>query len=360
MQTGPPMPTIFRRDEQYSFPVQVALGYAAFSVVWIVVWDRLSAGASIDDDVLLTIRRTVYVAAMALFLWWLVRREIRRIRGLEARFDAIADQRVVGVYIARKNRLVYVNDRLTEMVGFPREVLMSRPATDFLDPGEIEHATVHGWGLGEPEPFRRFLARRADGGSIPLHVVRRRVQLEDGPAWAGIVIDASRTEALEGHLKRSAAASHGSATAVAPLPAHAGMARGSSVRDAAWRARHTVLVVDDEPPVRRVIGAALRRQGYHVVEASDAPSALERTRDATTKIDLVICDFGLADETGLELANRMIALRPGLKVLFVTGFSRRDLVEQHPGLARFPFIEKPFSVEALTSEVDAMWEAESA
>src|SRR5688572_22598507 len=120
------MSILLRRNEQHTFPLQVALGYAAFSVAWIVVWDRLPA-AAVDQDVFRLIRRTIYVGATALFLWWLVRREIRRTRGLEARFDAIADQGVVGIYIARKNRLVYANDRLTEMLGFPREVLMSRP-----------------------------------------------------------------------------------------------------------------------------------------------------------------------------------------------------------------------------------------
>src|SRR5262245_26186873 len=119
-----------------------------------------------------------------------------------------------------------------------------------------------------------------------------------------------------------------------------------------------VLVVDDEPAVRRVIAAALRRQGYRVVEAADGASALDQLCE--TEIDLVIGDYLLAGCTGLELVQRMGQRLPGLKVLFVTSYELGDLGEQHAGLRRYPSIRKPFSVEELTQSVDRLWEAASA
>jgi CheY-like chemotaxis protein len=63
-------------------------------------------------------------------------------------------------------------------------------------------------------------------------------------------------------------------------------------RDAEARAAHTILVVDDEPAVRRVIAAALRRHGYRVVEAAEGASALGQLEQA--HVDLVICDYLLS------------------------------------------------------------------
>ena len=364
------MATPLRREEQFGFPIQVALGYAAISVAWIIAWDRIIAAAPNDELVLVTVRRIIYVGAMAVFLWWLARREVRRTAGLKARFDAIAEQSVVGVFITRDNRLLYVNDSLPQMLGSSRAEMMARPATDFVDPVEVERAKVHGWGFSKV-PYRRVLARRADGTTMPVHVARRRVELEDGPAFAGVVLDASLIEALEGQLRRGPAQSSLSATlrateaaAVANLraaeAAAASAATGPGIRAAGWRTGHTVLVVDDEPAVRRVIAAALRRQGYKVVEASESRTALEQFDADAAGVDLVICDFLLPGGNGLELVQRLRQKRPDLKVLFVTGFSRRELEAQQPDLARFPFIEKPFSVEELTRSVDRMWEAASA
>jgi PAS domain S-box-containing protein len=350
------MPTTLRRDEQVGFPVQVALGYAALSVVWIIVWDRLIAASPIDERVLVMTRRTMYVGATAFFLWWLVRREVRRIDGLRARFDAIADQDVVGVYISRAYRFLYVNDSLIKMTGYTREDLMSRPTTDLLDPSELERARSSRWG-GDHSGPERYLARRADGSTMLVDVIRRRVELEDGAAYAGIILNASRAEALEPRSRSNGGVHASAATALAESTA---AARAATNVITGWRSKHTVLVVDDEPAVRRVIAAALRRQGYHVVEAPDGPTALEKFDSGEARIDLVICDFLLPGHTGLAIVNQMMAQRSDLKVLFVTGYNRKDLMERQPDLVAYPFIEKPFSVEDLTTSVDRMWEAASA
>ena len=116
------------------------------------------------------------------------------------------------------------------------------------------------------------------------------------------------------------------------------------------------MVVDDEAQVRRVTTAALRRQGYHVVEAADADSALTLLRANDRPIDLAICDFMLDGTTGVQLYRRMVEERTDLKVIFISGFTTRELVEKDPSLTAFTFIEKPFSVEHLSASVDAVWE----
>ena len=349
------MSTTLRRDEPLRFPIQVALAYAIFSVAWLVVWDLLVGAVPIDERLLVFLRRTTYIAVTAFALWWLIRRGVRRIQAMSARFDAIADQSVVGVFIARGDRLVYVNDSLARMLGRSRETLLSRPRTDFLDPSEHERVRGRGWGPEGPDP-QRLVLRHADGSAIPVDVAGHRVELEDGPAFAGIV--------LEEPAARSAVsppAPNGSrARTVAPsvlAESAAAVARYAAHLRVETRADHVILVVDDEPAVRRVIAAALRRQGYQVLEAAEGRSALEQLEQ--THVDLVICDYLLPGMTGLDLIQRMLALHPEIKVLFVTGHELGDLVERHPDLASYPSLQKPFSVEELTRSVDRMWEPAS-
>src|SRR5690606_38641954 len=120
-----------------------------------------------------------------------------------------------------------------------------------------------------------------------------------------------------------------------------------------WRGNRTVLVVDDDPAVRRVIAGTLRRQGYAVLEAGDGESALQRFLGHPDGVGLVICDVDLRGETCLDVFLTLERRRPGLKGMFVPGHAAADLARGSI-LAAHPFIEKPFSVEALARSVDGI------
>ena len=82
----------------------------------------------------------------------------------------------------------------------------------------------------------------------------------------------------------------------------------------------TVLVVEDEPVVRGVILEMLAEQGYRTREAVDGPSGLNILR-SDAPIDLLVTDVGLPGMNGRQLADQARELRPGLKVLFITGYA---------------------------------------
>jgi len=118
-------------------------------------------------------------------------------------------------------------------------------------------------------------------------------------------------------------------------------------------AGETVLVVEDEPVVRGVILEMLAEQGYQMLEAFDGPSGLQILR-GDEAIDLLITDVGLPGMNGRQLADQAREMRPGLKVLFITGYAENaDMAEGFlpPGME---MITKPFDHDQLSGRVRAM------
>jgi DNA-binding response OmpR family regulator len=104
-----------------------------------------------------------------------------------------------------------------------------------------------------------------------------------------------------------------------------------------------VLLVDDEPLLLRTTQRLLEYRGFAVLAASDAAGALEILR-AGMPIDLLMTDVILRKSAGSELASRARRIRPGLKVLFVSGLDSESL---RLTLGTDPLLEKPFTARDL-------------
>ncbi|MGY2290992.1 ATP-binding protein [Pseudomonas sp. SDO528_S397] len=118
-------------------------------------------------------------------------------------------------------------------------------------------------------------------------------------------------------------------------------------------AGETVLIVEDDPAVRLLVSAVLGELGYGFVEASDANAAVPII-ESDQRIDLLISDVGLPGMNGRQLAEIGRQIRPGLKVLFITGYaehaaSRAGFLD--PGMQ---MIAKPFTFDLLTATVREM------
>ena len=140
------------------------------------------------------------------------------------------------------------------------------------------------------------------------------------------------------------------------LPRHLGTpedAEAPAELAQAPRARQgeAVLVVDDEATVRMLVADVLTELGYKVVEAEDGASGLEVLR-SKTPIDLLITDVGLpGGMNGRQVADAARALRPGLKVLFITGYAETAVLSHghlEPGMH---VLTKPFAMEAFATRV---------
>jgi CheY-like chemotaxis protein len=109
-------------------------------------------------------------------------------------------------------------------------------------------------------------------------------------------------------------------------------------------------VVEDDEHVRNVTVATLRELGYVVVHASTPNEALEKV-GTLPKIDLLFTDVVMPEMNGRHLADKAIAMRPGLKVVFTTGYTQNAIVHNgilDPGT---DLLVKPFSVEQIAAKI---------
>ncbi|WP_331695693.1 ATP-binding protein [Pseudomonas sp. ZY71] len=115
----------------------------------------------------------------------------------------------------------------------------------------------------------------------------------------------------------------------------------------------TVLIVEDDPAVRVLVCAVLGELGYAFVEAWDADSAVP-ILNSTQRIDLLISDVGLPGMNGRQLAEVGRQYRPGLKVLFITGYAEHAAVRGGFLDSGMQMITKPFTFDLLTAKVREM------
>jgi PAS domain S-box-containing protein len=116
----------------------------------------------------------------------------------------------------------------------------------------------------------------------------------------------------------------------------------------------TVLIVDDEETLRMLVVEVLEELGYSSLEAGDGPSGLELLR-SDTRIDLLVSDVGLpGGMNGRQLADAARVLRPGLKVLFITGYAANAVVNPEHLEPGMQIMTKPFPMEALGTKIRDM------
>ena len=151
-----------------------------------------------------------------------------------------------------------------------------------------------------------------------------------------------------GHLSVESAPGRGSAFTIT-LPRHAGD-EPAAVRSE-WRTpqpgKETLLLVEDEAPVRDSVRRLLEWQGYKVIEARNGVDALDIYENSHTGIDLVLTDVVMPEMGGDELFERLRARNPDVRVLFMSGYTDRQLPGNGAVSPGAGFVEKPFTVETL-------------
>jgi DNA-binding response OmpR family regulator len=117
-------------------------------------------------------------------------------------------------------------------------------------------------------------------------------------------------------------------------------------------ATETLLVVENEAAIKTLVQMALERHGYVVLTAESGGEALRLAAAHTGPIDLLVTDVVMPDLGGPELARRLVAQRPDLITLFMSGYMDDALGEDTPALpVPVDFIQKPFSPSALAARV---------
>ena len=104
--------------------------------------------------------------------------------------------------------------------------------------------------------------------------------------------------------------------------------------------KQTILVVDDEPMIRRIFERLLSEEGYTVLTASNGKEGLEVVRKKS--LELVILDLKLPDMSGIDILRRIRRLRKNVEVIVITGHGTMKTVRAAMGLGAYDYITKPF------------------
>jgi CheY-like chemotaxis protein len=115
--------------------------------------------------------------------------------------------------------------------------------------------------------------------------------------------------------------------------------------------RETVLVVDDEEMVRRLAARILLGDGYHVIEAGGGEEAVRTLQRASSRIDAVLTDVAMPGLGGRQLGETISRCWPRVRVLFMSGFPARRILDEGALDPTVPFIQKPFTREQLARKI---------
>ena len=124
-------------------------------------------------------------------------------------------------------------------------------------------------------------------------------------------------------------------------------------REAGLRGQERILVVEDEEMVRRMACRALEDYGYRVLEASDGSAALALLSRGDEPVDLVLCDIVMPGLSGPALGAALAELRPGIPIIYMSGYPRQDVDRRQLVPSGAQFVQKPFRAEDLVGKVRA-------
>ena len=115
--------------------------------------------------------------------------------------------------------------------------------------------------------------------------------------------------------------------------------------------KQTILVVDDEPEVRKLVGAMVGRYGFNVLTADSGEHAITLFKNRHGDIDLLLTDVVAPGMSGPMLADKLAELKPDLKVLFMSGYDNTQVVQHYVVEKGHALLTKPLTLEQLGQKV---------
>ncbi|MGD0499605.1 MAG: PAS domain S-box protein [Bryobacteraceae bacterium] len=209
-------------------------------------------------------------------------------------------------------------------------------------PGSYAVLSVADTGVGmSPETMRKifepFFTTKEMGQGTGLGLATAYGIVRQGGGWIRAQSQLGQGARFDIYLPRIAGA--------VPAPASSAPKAGEG------RGNETVLVVEDRDDVRRLAVAILRQYGYRLLEAGSGAEALEIAAGFSEPIDLLVSDVVMPGMSGHELAARLAALRPSVKVLYISGYAAAAVITQGTLDPEAAYLAKPFTARQLTSKV---------
>jgi two-component system cell cycle sensor histidine kinase/response regulator CckA len=125
-------------------------------------------------------------------------------------------------------------------------------------------------------------------------------------------------------------------------------------------AERTILVLDDEADVRKMVAAMLTSNGYKVLTAENGDNAIKAFKKSKQPIDLLLLDVVSPGLSGPMVADRIAELQPGLRVLFMSGYGSTNVVQRYVVEKGYALLTKPFTELQLAKKVREVLERQPA
>ncbi|HXF96089.1 MAG TPA: PAS domain S-box protein [Gemmatimonadales bacterium] len=218
-------------------------------------------------------------------------------------------------------------------------------------PGTYAALEVRDTGTGMPPEIRAhlfepFFTTKEVGKGTGLGLATVYGIVKQSGGFIAVTTEVGRGTSFRIHLPRvESAIPRESAPAPTLAPAAA---------SAPARGTETVLLAEDEDAVRHLAQRALEREGYTVLAAPDAAGALQAAEGRQAPIHLLVTDVVMPGMGGRELAQRLLAQRPGLRVLYISGYPGDAVVRRGAISPDAAFLQKPFMPEELVRKVREM------
>ena len=120
----------------------------------------------------------------------------------------------------------------------------------------------------------------------------------------------------------------------------------------------TIIVVDDEPEIRKLVSAMLTRNGYRVLTADTGENAVRLMKN-NPETELLLTDVVSPGMSGPMIADQIAALKPGIKVLFMSGYDSTQVVQHYVVERGYSLLVKPFTMQQLERKVKQVFEGEN-
>ena len=208
-----------------------------------------------------------------------------------------------------------------------------------LKPGEYAVLSISDTGAGMDETvkthlFEPFFTRKRGGTGLGLSTVY------------GIV------EQHSGHISVSSEIGFGSTlTIYFPRSEGALESAEEDIRLQSVHGNETVLLVEDEDPVRELVREVLEKNGYNILEAAHGGEALDIIAERKGSIELLLTDVVMPYVSGFELVERVSKEHPDMKILMMSGYTADPMIPENISKKGIPFLAKPFSPDLLAEKV---------
>ncbi len=218
---------------------------------------------------------------------------------------------------------------------------LRRAHADSLPAGDYVYLEVKDDGCGmnaelQAKIFEPFFTTKFTGRGLGLSAVRGVVRGHDG----AILV---RSGVGEGTTITVLLPRAGEPALVTPVPA--------PKESPAPRPRGLILVVDDEAPIRSLVGRLLEADGYAVVGASDGLDALEKFRARSAEIDLVLLDMSMPGLSGDQVLDQMRRVDPDVRVVLSSGYAEEQTLARFAGKNLAGFLHKPWTLDELARTI---------